>query len=694
MLSYAVNDQFHNQKGNIESILYVHHDSVLLNEIDEDGEATSKLLTKAIFEKKLSEHRYLPKLIEKPHVQLTEFQERSRDHRLLYLSCLKQLVADGHKPTVRSTYDKMIQQVELVHPFTLASKHLAYKTICRHWHSWRKNNFNDDAVACRTRSSKGSSRLSPASEAVLNDYISGVFSDSTSRFITGHYNAYRNTVKTQHKNNNAVTVASERTFRRRLASMQEHETEMNSPHLSQADRNQRLLTLCRKIKTYYSLQRVECDALSLNMCLIDDETGRPTDPIKLYIAFDVFTRAPLAVTLGFGSENKEDVLNLLRHMFLSDNNLIAAGRPNVLIMDNGPGFNNKLVQKTCERLGISLFYAPSNQPAKKPFVEKFNHFLRQHFFSGVSVSESSPEDNKPGKKTVGFNSYYPKRTAKSNRSVDNLASSADIKISDFKRLLNQFLTEYMHKINAQTNQTPQQRWLDSARNTPRPHFSYDAVATAFHVALDTYSGNTNKLQSNGSVQCNKQRYASEDSKQLYNRLKTIGIAGSSVDVQVSVDPWDARKVTISAQAESQGKFIDVIANHVKFGDEASPISFDHINNIKSKSEGILQTTKYQITGEYAFHIPYFVKTKKSKAPRGRKITSFEDNNGNGLSAEERIEAANETNSHLTTAININHTEKRPKTTRRQLNAKLAKYDKEAIEPSVGQSGEDDEEALW
>ena len=70
------------------------------------------------------------------------------------------------------------------------------------------------------------------------------------------------------------------------------------------------------------------------MCLIDDETGKPTEPLKIYIAVDVYSRMPLAVTVGFDSENKECVLNLLRNMFLSDQNLIASGMPISIFMDN------------------------------------------------------------------------------------------------------------------------------------------------------------------------------------------------------------------------------------------------------------------------------------------------------------------------------------------------------------------------
>ena len=685
-MSYSVSDQFNNPKGNIESILYLDAESVLLNELDGFDEVGRNLITKQSFENKLINQHYLPKIVERPHIKLTEYQQRDRDDRLLYLKCLKELVDQGYLPTVANTYDVLIEKVEAKHPITKVTKHLAHKTICRHWRTWRENEFKDDSVASHYRSSNGVSRLSPATEAFLNGHVSTIFSDSRSNYKKGFYKNYIRQVKKQRMTNPEVHVASERTYCRRLAELNENEDAINAPNLSQAERNQRLLSLQRKIKTYFVLQRVECDAVHLNMCLIDDKTGKPTDPIKLYIAFDVYSRTPLAVVLGFDSENKEDVLNLLRHMFLSDSNLPATGMPINIIMDNGSGFNNNLIQKTCERLNTSLTYAPSYAPAKKPFVEQFNHILRNEFFRGSTIETSN------GKSTVGFNSYAGKRTKKDGPQVDNLTKIADIKVSDFKRLLNNFLTEYIHNVHKQTKESPLNRWNNSMQTTIQPQFIYENLKSKFHVALDDFGGNTNKLQSNGSVQCNKQRYSSLNSKELYNRIKKIGDGNNTPEVQVYYDPWDARQVTIVAKLES-GEHLEVVASHIEFGENKRPISFDEINEVDSKSHSILQDEHYKPTGDFAFHISEFVKQNTSRKSRNRKLNSFEDNNEKELTIEERVTNANKANSRLKQATPANPTEKlaknsvKPTTlTQKEQNVPV-KYELEHPE-------NDDEDRLW
>ncbi|MFT6908937.1 MAG: putative transposase [Oleiphilaceae bacterium] len=649
MMSYSVQDQFHNAKGNVESILFMDNESVMLNELDANGDEHRSLITKNDFEEKLVSQKYLPKLVEKPQIKLTNYQVRSRDDRLLYLRHLKELVEEGYHPTTRFAYDLLIQRVEVKHPITTVSKHLAHKTICRHWRTWRENEFREDSVASLCRSSKGASRLTPATEASINDHISRMFSKSLSNYKKGFYRDYVREAKKQGAINVAVHVASQRTYYRRLAELNEYHDAINAPNLGQAERNQRLLGLHRKIKTHFVLQRVECDAVHLNMCLIDDKTGKPTDPVKLYIAFDVYSRIPLAVVLGFDSENKEDVLNLLRHMFLSDSNLPTTGMPICLIMDNGPGFNNNLIQKTCERLNTSLIYAPSNQPAKKPFVEQFNNILRNEFFRSVKIETSD------GDSTIGFNSYAGKRTSK-NRTLDiNLRKSADIKVSDFKKLLNNFLTEYIHKKHEQTKETPLSRWNASIQTTRQPQYIYEKIKNNFHVALDDFGGNTNKIQPNGSVQCNKQRYSSPASKQLYNRIKKIGDGNNTPKVQVFYDPWDARQVTIVSQIG--GEHVEVIACHIEFGENEHPISFDEINEVSSKSHSILQDVHYKPNGDFVFQISGFVKKSNTRKSRSRKLSSFEANNKEGITLEERVINANKGHSRLKEATPANPTVK-------------------------------------
>ncbi len=312
--------------------------------------------------------------------------------------------------------------------------------------------------------------------------------------------------------------------------------ELNKPDITEARRNQLLLTCRKKMDVKLPFSRVECDRVKLSMCLIDDETLKPTLPISLYFALDCHSRYPLGVVLEMGhGENKENVVNLLRQIYMSDDNLNARGRPKILFMDNGAGFNNTVIPKLCQRLEVSLAYTPSNSPSAKPFIESFFNSLRHCFFSGMKVVTQN------GEQTIGFNSYRSKRKA-NDTSVD-LTKIADIKVSDFLRALNIYLTEYVNTVHSELKDTPQNVWNKGrSQQLDTSYFiKYEKVKQQFHCFRHKSS---QKLQSNGVVRVHNQTFSSPQLKFLYNRLNTLENNGSSVDVVVYYDPFDASKVSV------------------------------------------------------------------------------------------------------------------------------------------------------
>lgn len=641
MLGYARGHEFHNVKGGIESIIFMDSEDVVLSG---DGQSTVKrVLKKGYFEDEIDKQHFVPKLVEKPHLQLTQYQKDIIEDRLQYMSELKKLVKGGMSATIESTYHELITQVEKVYPATLATKHPAWKTVCRWWRAWVKTEFDDVALACKKR--KCITKLNTPTEAFLQDYISKVYSDSNSTFKKAFYNDYTDLVKQDQVDNPSLHVASRRTFYRRLNELSQVEQALNIKGLTQAERNQRLLTLQRKIKTYFAMQRVECDRVCLNMCLIDDETGMPTPPVNLYLALDVYTRCPLAVLVSFDAENKENGLNLLRQIYLADPNLSMSGKPVTLIMDNGAGFNNELVQKAGERLNTTIIYAPSNQPAKKPFVESFFNVLRDEFFSGMKVVDTE------GNYTIGFNSYYPKRTSKKTRDVDDLAKHANIKVSDFKKLLNTHLTEYIHKVHGSTGIAPLESWKQSLSGTSRPHYSYSDVQHCFHVCVEKP---THKLYARGIVRCLKQDYFSDELKAIYSLLKQGKLDTENPDVKVYFDPFDARTVTVSAILPGDIEATEYTAYNIDLHDAKHAISFDELHGFKPKSQDIWQKVKHIPQGRYQCVISEFVNQKRRPSPpRGPKIPSFKENTENGLNASERIAKAHKTDTKLNNDIKPN-----------------------------------------
>jgi putative transposase len=621
-----IGSKFHNPQGGIETIIFKDAYSYML---EEDEDKTKKhLIESDTFEKHLEQQKYIQKLTERPHLQLNEYQKADRDERLKYILTLKDLVHEQKlSPTIENTYNFLIEEVEKRHPETQASKHPAHKTIAKYWRCWVVSGFDNDSLASKRRNAP--TRLNSATEAQIQHHIATLWSDSNSKLKTAHYKAYKLQVEEKSQGNPSIKVASERTFYRRLAALSEIEDKLNNPNTSQATKNQLSLTLRRRIRTYFAMQRVELDRMHVNMCLVDDETLEPTKPISLYTAIDCMTRNILGVVVDYGQgENKENVLNLIRQCYLADDNLIAKGKPVVMVMDNGSGFNNAAIWKTCKRLNITPVYTPSNQPAKKPFVESYNNVLRASFFRGMIITDSK------GNKTVGFNSYKGKRTDIDNEKLEmTLQKYADIKVSDFLRLLNIFLTEYSHKIHKETKVAPIMAWNESIKRTPRPHVSYHQAKQGFHVFKEK---KTNKLQGRGTVRLLGQDFFNYELKLIHMAMSKYVKKGENPDIEVFFDPFDARYVTVSFIDPITGKERDIMADNINLDIMPKMVSFDELKGFKPKSYDILQEKKHDITGYYQGKIERFYSQATRPKRSGTQPASFEENNAKELSVEERI----------------------------------------------------------
>ncbi|TMP07567.1 hypothetical protein CWC11_06310 [Pseudoalteromonas sp. S3178] len=634
MIGYAAGTDLTNKYGNVESIAFVDSTSILLSG---DGIETKKrLLPRDDFEKTIDAQGFILRSAKHPHIELTEYQKSTITSRLMYQSILKELVSEGYPATTKVTYDELIKRVESQHPATIATKHPQWKTVCRHWRAWVQSDFNDEALAGVKRNSP--IRLNAATEAFVQHHIATVYSCNNSAFKGAYYCNYKREAQKASLNNNEIQITSQRTFYRRLQELTDAAKLANFKGLSQAEINKRKTTLRKRIETYYAMQRVECDRVALNMCLIDDKTGLPTPPISLYVAIDAYTRAPISVVLSFEPENAAGGLNLLRQIFMADSNLTMNGRkPTTLIMDNGPGFNNRLIKKAAERLELNIHYTPSNQPAKKPFIESFFNVLRNQFFSGMKIETQS------GETSIGFQSYSGKRTNLNSLDTIPLAKRADIKVSDFTKLLNIFLTEYMHKPHKQAGHTPIEKWNQSIINTPMPSFTYDQLQHCFHVSRAQTS---HKLQQRGTIRCLGQDYYSDELKQLYAATKTDMELGENPSVYVFHDDLDARKVTVQATLPGEDIPVEIVAANIDYHDTELPVSFSELNGIDTLTQcGIYQEHfSHTPIGHYAGQITEFVKQKSTrKKRRGPKVASFNKNTTERLSIEERIKKSHNAN---------------------------------------------------
>lgn len=628
---YGLNEgtQFHTENGEIAILMSMSEHNIVL-----ETEETRAILSHkpAEFSQLVREQRYAPVIEPQPKPILTDYQEANMTRRLWYVKAVKYLVNHkGLSATAKHSYSAIIERVEKLHPRSMEKKHPSSSSISQWYKTWIEAQ-QDDYVLAGPRC-EGRKILNPASEVVINQYLHKIMPKSVSQQTRGHYRAYKLFAEEEARKNPQVQVVSASTFSRRVNELNSIGAKLKSDVYSDTWKNDMLSTLEKSIRVNYALERVEVDRVEVNMAVLDDETKEPIGKIGIYVAIDCYTRYPLAVVVDFGmAENTRSVLNLLRNMFLSDNNLTATGKPDTIVMDNGPGFHNATIQKTCKSLKMNVLYTPVQDGSKKPFVESFFRGLRAQCFEGMLVQTST------GDESVGLNSYHVKPSNKNHVPSDkSIQERACLTRSDFLKILSRFMFEYVHTRHKKTNQTPHDRWCKSLDVRPAIPVDYQQIKHHFHQFQDKEH---QVLQQGGDVTLLTQQFASAASKQLHSLLCLHKPGG--VDVRVMYDPFDASSVSISAIDSTTNKQHDVVAfnrDHTFHEDEV--ISFNSARKKPASIYEIYQPEKLEPYGTYRVEISAFHKVKKKKRRNGKEVTSFEHNNELNLSTEERLNQANE-----------------------------------------------------
>lgn len=637
MFGIGIGGKLNFDDGRSVSLLYEDPYKVILQE--DDNPSTALPLSVEEFKNKLQCCELQPALDFTPRPTLTEPQIRVRDLRVKYIHTLHQLVTErGLNHTTLSTYNILIKEVEKRHPDTQSANpqlggkgHPARSTISRWYKTWVQSLKDDDALASKTRDCKV--RLDSYSESVLLSFLSNTFNGSKSEQKRGHYTAYCEHIERMPLERRPTHIASERTFRRRIDELKAFDHEYESAN--EAQRNQLLLTLTRKYRQNYALQRVEMDRITLNLCLIDDDTGKATEKVSLLVAIDCYSRLPVSVVVEIGeAENKENVVNLFQNMLLKDSQLIGQGNAVNYVVDNGPGFNNNIVREIVKRLKSSLIYTPALKPQTKPFIESFFSVMRKQFFKGWTIFDSD------GKAHVGIPGYYAKRTA-ADVGV-NLPKEARLTVSQFKDQLHRYLVEYSNKTHGQTHRSPTEMWNDSMH--AHHHVSlqalpdYEAMAPAFNVFVKQGS---NRLDKRGSVRLHGHDFASPDLKSLFQQISLYKdkSSGKAPKVAVHYNPFDARTVSVTALIPGENSHKEVLAYNRDLDPDAERISYEELAGLKPKSFGIYSDYAEPPRGKLVGDVDKLRKPKYSNKSKrsGTKAASFEENNTRSLSAEARVE---------------------------------------------------------
>lgn len=131
----------------------------------------------------------------------------------------------------------------------------------------------------------------------------------------------------------------------------------------------------------YPLQRVEIDHTPLNWVVICDRTGLPLGRPLLTIAIDAFSGYVLGIYLSFYGPGVSSVSGVMRNAVIPktdfvrgvalEHTWIAAGIPDLMIIDNGLEFHSGSFKLMAWDLACDLMYCRVRTPWLKPHVERF-----------------------------------------------------------------------------------------------------------------------------------------------------------------------------------------------------------------------------------------------------------------------------------------------------------------------------------
>jgi putative transposase len=147
------------------------------------------------------------------------------------------------------------------------------------------------------------------------------------------------------------------------------------------------------------LQIVQIDHTRCDYVLVTDDAQRqPLGRPWLTVAIDVKTRCLLGIHVAFDAPSATAVALCLEQAILPKEdglkklNIDAKwemyGKPEILLLDNGPDFHSEALRRGCEDYGITLQYRPVKQPQYGGHIERLIGTLMQrvHLLPGTTFS--------------------------------------------------------------------------------------------------------------------------------------------------------------------------------------------------------------------------------------------------------------------------------------------------------------------
>lgn len=275
------------------------------------------------------------------------------------------------------------------------------------------------------------------------------------------------------------------------------------------------------------MQRVEIDAVHLNIGLLDDNSSY-LGTVILYLAIDVHSRYIVGYKLCHGinvAEESSAVIELLKHISLPKkrtgyykSNWYDLGPATETFGDAGKAFCSNVIIAFSAMLGSSHTTTQAGSPWKKPFVERFNRTLRSQFATKI-----------PG--------YFGRRV--DGKTLDGtIEQKACVTVDKFTEYLEEYICDYYHQNphKGLEGLTPQQ-----AVESELEYFKPRTIPDVKKIEACTGVERLATIQERNGIQVNRLSYRNNELKSIYDRFV---MQGKGRKVKILYNVLDISKITL------------------------------------------------------------------------------------------------------------------------------------------------------
>jgi putative transposase len=323
--------------------------------------------------------------------------------------------------------------------------------------------------------------------------------------------------------------------------------------LSRAERRQKKFKLKGSMISNYLMERVEIDAIYINLGLLDDDNNEYLGTVVLMCAIDVYSRCIVGYSYLIDENPKENTdlaLECIKHMVSPKEEHPGApyGIATTLAHDATTAMVGNNFKQVAIDLGMRAISVRTGHAWAKPFIERFFLTLRLSFLSKL-----------PG--YLGSKNY---KGASHLNPEDTTEAHAQLTVSMFDRKLHDFIHNSYH-VNAHAGlnkRAPIDVWNSECQKNPL------AITAPMqnNLALECLGLESlnHTIYDNGSIKLKNERYRADELKMMYLlKVKKTDLMYSDINADKVVI-----KVADKAIAKKLGKTL-IIAERVQTNYESS-----------------------------------------------------------------------------------------------------------------------------